>query len=49
MSKTAEQFALNLKRDIDYGSLLWMFESLDEGTELEKFFERLPRLCDSEN
>ena len=48
MSKTAEQFALNLKPDIDYGSLLWMFESLDEGTELEKFFERLPRLCDLE-
>ena len=48
MSKTAEQFALNLNPDIDYGSLLWTFESLNEDTELEKFFERLPQLCDSE-
>ena len=48
MGKTAEQFALNLKSDIDYGLLLWTFESLDEDTELEKFFKRLTRLCDSD-
>ena len=49
MAKTAEEFAFNkLKPDIDYDSLLWTFESLDEDTDVEKFFEGLPRLCDSE-
>jgi hypothetical protein len=48
MSKTAEQYALKLNPFIDYRSLLWTFESLDEDTDLEKFFEALPRLCDSE-
>jgi hypothetical protein len=48
MSKTAEQYALKLPPGIDHNSLLWTFESLDEDTDLEKFFEGLPRLCDSE-
>ena len=48
MIKTAEKFAFSMNPDIDYSSLLWTFESLDEDTELEKFFEGLPRLCDSE-
>ena len=48
MRKTAEEFAFMLPPDIDYRSLMWTFESLDEDTELEKFFEGLPHLCDSE-
>jgi len=48
MSKTAEEYALKLDPSIDYRSLMWMFQSLDEDTDLEKFFEGLPRLCDSE-
>jgi hypothetical protein len=52
LAKTAEEFALNLNRDIggdiDRRSLLWTFESLDEDTDLEEFFEGLPRLCDSD-
>ena len=48
MRKTAEEFAFRLPSDIDYRSLLWTFESLNEDTELEKFFEGLPHLCDSE-
>jgi hypothetical protein len=48
MSKTAEQYALKLNPGVDYRSLLWTFQSLDEDTDLEKFFEGLPRLCDSE-
>jgi hypothetical protein len=34
--------------NIDYRSLLWTFDSLDEDTDLEKFFEGLSRLCDSD-
>ena len=48
MTKTAEQYALKLTPFIDYRSLLWTFQSLDEDSDLEKFFEGLPRLCDSE-
>jgi hypothetical protein len=48
MSKTAEQFALKMPPDIDHHSLMWTFDSLDEDTDLEKFFEGLSRLCDSE-
>ena len=48
MSKRAEQYALKLDPGIDYRSLLWTFQSLDEDADLEKFFEHLPRLCDSE-
>ena len=47
MSKTAEEFAIKLKPDIDHRSLLWTFDTLDEDQDLEKFFEALPRLCDS--
>ena len=48
MTKTAEKYAHKLPPNIDHTSLLWTFESLDEDTDLEKFFEGLPRLCDSE-
>ena len=48
ISKTAEEFAFRLKPNIDYCSLLWIFQSSVEDTDLEKFFEALPRLCDSE-
>jgi hypothetical protein len=44
MRKTAEEYALKLNPSIDYRSLLWTFESLDEDPDLEKFFEGLPRL-----
>ena len=47
MRKTAEQFALKLGPEVDYDSLLWMFESLDEDKEVEQFFEGVPGLCDS--
>jgi hypothetical protein len=48
MSKTAEKYAFELDPDIDHGSLLSMFQSLDEDKDFEKFFEGLPRLCDSD-
>ena len=48
MTKTAEKYAFKMDPDIDYDSLLWTFQSLDEDTDFEKFFEGLPRLCDSE-
>ena len=48
MIRTAEEYAFKLKPDIDHESLLWTFESLDEDPDFEKFFEGLPRLCDSE-
>jgi hypothetical protein len=47
MAKTAEQYAL-MKPDIDHRLLWWTFESLDEDADFEKFFEGLPRLCDSD-
>ena len=47
LTKTAEQFARQLGPDIDYDSLMWMFDSLDEDQELEKFFEGIPGLCSS--
>ena len=47
MSKRAEKSAFEMKPNIDHHLLLWTFESLDEDTKLEKFFEGLPRLCDS--
>ena len=47
MRKTAEQFALRLDPEIDYDSLSWMFESLDEDKEVEQFFEGVPGLCSS--
>ena len=47
MSKTAEAFAFKMHPEIDYESLGWTLDSLDEDADLEKFFECLPRLCDS--
>ncbi|KAH9959213.1 hypothetical protein BC827DRAFT_520274 [Russula dissimulans] len=44
MSKTAENFALQMGPDIDYRAFSWTFESLDEDNELEKFFEGVPEL-----
>ena len=48
MDKTAEKYALELKPDIDHGSLKWTFESLDDEADFEEFFEGLPLLCDSD-
>jgi hypothetical protein len=47
LSKTAEEFALKLRPDIDYHSFLRTFDSLYEDTDLEKFFEGLSCLCDA--
>jgi len=47
MTKTAEQFARKLDSEIDYESLMWTFDSLDEDMELEQFFEGVPGLCSS--
>ena len=47
MSRTAEEFAIQLNPDIDHRSLVWMFDLLDEDAGLENFFEGLPRLHDS--
>ena len=47
MTKTAEQFARQLDSEIDYDSLMWTFDSLDEDKELEQFFEGVPGLCGS--
>jgi hypothetical protein len=47
MSKTAEQYALRQNPSIDHRSLLSTFQSLDEDSHVEKFFEGLPRLCES--
>ena len=48
MRKTAEAFAFKLNPTIDCDSLLWTFDSLTDDMDLEKFFEGLPRLCNSE-
>ena len=48
MNRIAEQYALLLDPGIDHRSLLWTFQSLDKDSDFEKFFEGLPRLCDSE-
>ncbi len=47
MRKTAEDYALDLARKIDFDALWWTFESLDEDGELQQFFEGLPGLCKS--
>ena len=44
---TAELFAFRLGPEIDLDSLMWMFQSLDENKELERFFEGDPDRCDS--
>jgi hypothetical protein len=48
MSKTAEKYALELNPDIDYRSMLWTLRSLNEESDVEKFFEGLTLLYDSE-
>jgi hypothetical protein len=48
MRKTARQYSLSKNPSIDRRSLLWTFKSLDEDSDLEKFFEGLLRLCESE-
>ena len=48
ISRSAEQCALEQDPTVDHRSLLWTFESLDEDTDLEKFFEGLHRLCESD-
>ena len=47
MRETAEDYALKLDRDIDFGALWWTFESLDEDKERQEFFEGLLALCSS--
>jgi len=47
MRMTAEQFAFRLGPEVDLDSLMWMFQSLDEDKDLERFFEGVPGLCDS--
>ena len=48
MQKAAARFALQLKSDIDYRALSWMFRTLNDDEEFEQFFDALPSLCDSE-
>jgi hypothetical protein len=48
MLRTAEEYVFKLNPDIDHGTLLWTFESLDKDADYEEFFEGLPRLCDSD-
>ena len=47
MRKTAEDYAFKLPQKIDFGALLWTFESLDEDGELQEFFGGLLGLCSS--
>ncbi|KAH9054800.1 hypothetical protein EDB87DRAFT_1795704, partial [Lactarius vividus] len=42
MHRTAEETALNSRSDIDARAFLWMFDSLDEDHELERFYSGLP-------
>jgi hypothetical protein len=48
MRKRADEFAFKLDPNIEHQLLSWTFESLYEDTELEKFYDALSRLCDSE-
>ena len=45
--KTAEEHAGGLPAEIDYRSLSWTFDSLDEDREFEQFFEGVPGFCNS--
>jgi hypothetical protein len=45
--KTAEEHASGLSANIDYRSLSWTFDSLDQDRELELFFEGVPGFCTS--
>jgi hypothetical protein len=45
--KAAEEAAQGLGSGIDGRALFWMFESLDEDHELERFFAAIPGFCNS--
>jgi hypothetical protein len=47
LSKTAEEYASRAPAEIDYRSLEWTFDSLDQDSDLEKFFEGVPDFCNS--
>ena len=47
LSKTAEEYASRVPAEIDYRSLSWTFDSLDQDSELEEFFEGVPDFCNS--
>ena len=47
MTKTAEEYAFQMKPEIVPRLLSETFDALDEDVDYEKFFEGLPRLCDS--
>lgn len=47
MEKAAEDSALGLSSDIDIRALLWTFETLDEGDEIEEFFQGILGSCNS--
>jgi hypothetical protein len=47
LRKTAEGFASRMDSLIDFRSLKWTFDSLDEDNELETFFEGVPGFCNS--
>jgi hypothetical protein len=47
LRKTAEEYASRAPAEIDYRSLEWTFDSLDQDSDLEKFFEGVPDFCNS--
>ena len=47
MTKTAEYFAYKLDSEIDYESLIWTFDFLEDDREFEQFFEGVSGLCNS--
>lgn len=47
LAKAAEETARGLGSGIDGRALLWMFESLDEDHDLERFFAAIPGFCKS--
>ena len=47
LSKTAEEYSSREPVEIDYRSLKWTFDSLDQDSDLEKFFEGVPDFCKS--
>ncbi|KAN0137371.1 hypothetical protein V8E53_004816 [Lactarius tabidus] len=47
LSKAAEDCASRLPGEIDYRALEWTFDSLDQDSELEQFFEGVPDFCNS--
>ncbi|KAN0137370.1 hypothetical protein V8E53_004815 [Lactarius tabidus] len=47
LSKTAVECAIRVPGEIDYRSLEWTFDSLDQDSEFEQFFEGVPDFCNS--